>query len=93
MLFLWEIIKKSLLLRESPSATPPPNPDATPKALLGGDPLSKASTERWNQADLGYFNLYLNTAHGKNEIVLLGKNVYYKNVVFFIQRLQSLVTF
>ena len=93
MLSLREMIEKSLLLRESPSSTPPPDPDATPKALPAGDSLPKASTERWNQADLGYFDPHLDRAHGEGEIVSVGKDVYYRNVVLFVQRLQSLVTF
>ncbi len=93
ILSLRKMIEKSLLLRESPSATPPPDPDATPKTLLGSDPLPKALTERWNQADLGYFNPHLNRAHGEGEIVSIGKDVYYRNVVLFVQCLQSLVTF
>ena len=46
MISLWEMIEKSLLLRESSFATPPPDPDATPKALSGSDSLLKASTKR-----------------------------------------------
>ena len=46
MLSLWEMIEKSLLLRESLSVTPPSDPDATPKALPSVDSLPKASTER-----------------------------------------------
>ncbi len=45
MLSLREMIEKSLLLRESPSATPPPDPDASPKALPPADSLPK-TTER-----------------------------------------------
>ena len=93
MLFLWEMIEKSLLLRESSFATPPPDPDATPKSLPTGDSLPKASTERWNQADLGYFDPHLDRAHREGEILSVGKNVYYRNVVLFVERLQSLVTF
>ena len=93
MLSLWEMIEKSLLLRESPSATPPPNSDAILKALPSGDSLPKALTERWNQAGLGYFNPDLDRAHGEGEIVSVGKDVYYRNVVLFVQCLQSLVTF
>ena len=85
------MIEKSLLLRDSLSATPPPDPDAIPKAPPGGD--LKASTERWNQAGLGYFDSHLDKVHGEGGIVLVGKDVYYKNVVFFIKRLQNLVTF
>lgn len=83
----------SLLFRESPSATPPPDPDATPKVILGGDSLPKTTTERWNQADLCYFDPYLDKAHREREIVLVGKNMYYRNVVLFRQHLQSLITF
>lgn len=93
MFSLWEMIKKSLLLRESSSMTPPLDPDVTSKALPGGDSLPKASTERWNQANLGYFDPHLDRAHGEGEIVSIGKDIYYKNVVLFVQRLQSLVTF
>ena len=87
------MIEKSLLLRESPSTSPPPDPDATPKSLPAADCLPKASIERWNQADLGYFNSHLDRAYREGEIVSVGKNVCYTNVVLFIQRLQSLVTF
>ena len=93
MLSLREMIEKSLLLRESPSSTPPPDPNATQKSLPAGDSLQKASTERWNQADLGYFDPHLDRAHGEGEVVSVGKDVYYRNVVLFVQRLQSLVTF
>ena len=48
MLSLREMIEKSLLLRDSPSATPPPDPDTAPKAHPGADPLPKSTTERWN---------------------------------------------
>lgn len=87
MLSLREMIKKSLLLRNSPSATPLPDPDAASKAHSGADLLPKSTTKRWNQADLSYFDLHLKRAHRKGKIVLLGKNVYYKNVVLFMQRL------
>ena len=87
MLSLREMIKKSLLLRESPSATPPPDPDANPKTLPGSDPLPKTPIKRWNQANLGYFDSHLDRADGEGEIVLVGKDVYYRNVVLFVQRL------
>ena len=93
MLSLREMIEKSLFLRDSQSATPLPDPNATPKSLPSGDSLPKASTKRWNQADLGYFDPHLDRAHGEGEVVSIGKNVYYRNVVLFVQRLQSLVTF
>lgn len=42
---------------------------------------------------MGYFKSQLNRAYGEGEIILVGKNIYYRNVVLFVQRLQSLVTF
>ena len=84
MLSLQEMIEKSLLLKESPSAAPPPDRDATSKALPDGDSLPKASTERWNQADQGYFDPYLDKVHGEDEIVSVEKDIYYRNVVLFV---------
>lgn len=50
--------------------------------------------ERWTQADLGYFDPHLDEkAHGLGDIVSVGKDVYYQNVVLFIQRIQNRVTF
>ncbi len=86
------MIEKSLLLKDSTSSTPPPDPNASSKAFPPIDLQSKA-TDRWNQSDLDYFDPHLNKAHGEGEIVLVGKDVYYRNVVLFVQRLQNLVTF
>lgn len=81
------MIEKYLLLRESLSANSFSDLDATPKAFPDGNSLLKASIERWNQADLGYFNPHLNRAYGEGEMVSVGKDIYYKNVVLFIQRI------
>lgn len=87
MLSLWEIIEKSLLLKEFLFAASPPDLDASPKALSGDYSLLNASTERWNQAELGYFDHHLDREHGQGEIVSVRKNVYYRNVVLFVQHL------
>ena len=50
--------------------------------------------ERWNQTNLGYFDSHLDDkAYDAREVVLVGKDVYYHNVVLFIQCIQNLVTF
>ena len=78
---LLEMIKKFPLLRESL-----PDPNATPKAHPGANSLPKTTTERWNQADLSYFDPHLDTkVHDEGEVVSVGKNVYYGNVVLFVQ--------
>lgn len=93
MLALQEIIEKLLLFRDSSFSTSFSNPNIFSKALLLANFQSKA-TNRWNQSDLGYFNLYLDTkVYGKGKIVLVEKNIYYKNIVLFVQRIQNLVTF
>lgn len=92
MLALCEMIKKALLFRESGSSTPPSDPNTSSKLALPTD-LSMRSTKKWNKADLGYFDPDLDRAHGEGEIVLVRKDVYYRNVVLFVQRLQSFVTF
>lgn len=93
MLSFQEMIENSLLLKKSLSTTPASDLNAILKLLSSGDSLPKTSTERWNQADLGYFDPYLNRAHGEGEVVSVGKDVYYRNIVFFVQHLQSLITF
>lgn len=93
LLSLWEMIERSLLVRKSPSATLFPDLDATLKALPGNDSLSKTKSKRWNLSDLGYFGPHLDRVYGEGEIVLVEKDVYYRNVILFIQRLQSFITF
>ncbi len=87
------MIKKFLLIKEFPSAIPLSDHDATPKTHLGNDSLPKTAIKRWNQVDLGYFNPYFDRAHKEDKIVLVEKDVYYRNVMLFVQRLQNLVTF
>lgn len=86
------MIEKTLLLRESGSSTPSPDPKVSSKLSPPADLLSK-SIERWNQADLGYFDPHFDKTYGKGKEVFVSKNVYYRNVILFVQRLQSLVTF
>lgn len=93
ILSLRKLIKKSLLLKNSPSPTPLLNPDTASKALSSANTFPKALIEKWNQADLGYFNLHVDKAHGEGKLVSVGKDIYYKNVVLFVQCLQRLVTF
>lgn len=93
MLFLQEMIEKSLLLKEFPSTTSLPDSDISSKVYSTSNSLLKNTTERWNQANLGYFDPYLNRVHRKDEIVLMGKDIYYRNVMLFVQRFQSFITF
>ena len=44
-----------------------------------------------NSFNIGYFNLYLNKLYGNDEIIIIGKNVYYRNVILFIERIRNLL--
>lgn len=91
------MFQKSFPSRESsspPDAQALSNPAIIPATASSSDLASKGPKERWNQANLDYFDPHLDTkAHGVGEVVLVGKNVYYRNVVLFVQRIQNLVTF
>lgn len=93
MFSLKEIIEKLLHLRESFSVTSPPNPNATPKTFLGVNFLPKTTTKRWNQANLSYFDPHYDRVYKKDDIVLVKKDIYYKDFVLFVQHLVSLLTF
>ena len=81
------------------SSSPKPKLSQPPPSSLHSEPFVLSSEqptrlERWNQADLGYFDPHLDDkAHGAGEVVSVGKDVYYRNVVLFTQRIQNLVTF
>lgn len=83
ILALRKMIKKALFFRESGSFTPLSNPNTSSKLALLVDLYTK-STKRWNQANLGYFDPYLNKVYGESEIVSVRKDVYYKNIMLFI---------
>lgn len=106
---LCQILKKALLAKNSISplslllvhnnlltnALAPAANDVvgSSKSTLIIDLMSKTFEKRWSWAELSCFNPYLNKTYKKGKIVLVEKNVYYKNVVLFVQFLQSLVTF
>ena len=43
--------------------------------------------------ELGYFDPHLDLSHGEKEVVTVRKDVYYRNVVFFVQHVWDLVAF
>lgn len=82
------MIEKSILF----TSTHPLDPNASNMASPSANLPSK-TTKRWNQLVLGYFDPYVNTIYSKGKIVLIGKDVNYKNMVLFIQYFQSLISF
>lgn len=81
------------------SSSPKPKSLQPPSSLLHFEPFIFPSEQltrvkRWNQADLGYFDPHLNKkAYGPGEIISVGKDIYYRNVILFVQCIQNLVIF
>ena len=65
---------------------PPGPPGPTGPAGTGSGSLS------WQLADLGYFNPMLDKSYGKGEVVTVGKDVYYRSVILFIERIKDLAS-
>ena len=42
---------------------------------------------------MGYFDLYLDLSHGEEEAVTVWRNVYYRNMILFVQRVRDPVAF
>ena len=63
--------------------TGPTGPDGQPGT--GGN-----GNERWNAADLGFFDPHLDKSYGEGEIVTVGKDIYYRSVILFIERVRDL---
>ena len=53
---------------------------------------NNGNNERWNPADLGYFDPHLDKSYGEGEIVTVGKDIYYRSVILFIERVRDLAT-
>lgn len=72
------------------SFSPKPKLLQPPPSLLYSEPFvfsSKQPTQVkcWNQADLGHFKPHLKEkAYDSDEVVSVGKNVYYRNAILFI---------
>lgn len=73
---------------------PPPGPAGPPgpqgaQGIPGPASNGSASSDRWNPSDLRYFDPHLDKSYGEGEIVTVGKDIYYRNVILFIERLND----
>ena len=41
--------------------------------------------------DIGFFDLNLPASYGEGKIVLVGKKLYYRNIILFIKRIKDFV--
>lgn len=75
------------LMESRPAASPKPKLSQHQSPSLSPDLTSEYQPcmERWNQADLSYFDPHLDEkAHRPGKVVSMGKDVYYRNVVLFV---------
>ena len=49
------------------------------------------SSNRWNVIDLDYFNSHLDKSYDKGEIVIVDKDLYFRSVILFIERIKDIV--
>ena len=64
----------------------PTNPTPTPT------PTTPAPSTHWRADEIGLFDPHLDKSHGDGEIVTVGKDVYYRSVMLFIERIRDMAT-
>ena len=50
------------------------------------------SDNKWKAEELGFFDLYLTNSLGLGDVVIIGKELYYRLAILFIDRIADLVT-
>ena len=56
---------------------------------LGSAIAIELALDRQNPSNLDYFNLYLNKSYEESEIVIVGKDIYFRSIILFIKRLRD----
>lgn len=72
-----------------PGARGPPGPSgqaADPGISTGSD------NGKWNATEIGYFDPHLDKSYGDGEIVTVGKDVYYRSVLLFVERIKDVAS-
>ena len=62
---------------------PPPQPASLNNVV---------SDNKWKAEELGFFDPYLTSSLGLGDVVTVGKELYYRSVILFIDRIADLVT-
>ena len=50
------------------------------------------SDNKWKAEKLGFFDLYLMSSLGLGDVMIVGKELYYRLIILFIDRIADLVT-
>ena len=74
-----------------PGPPGPPGPQGDP-GQPGADGQSGGGADRWNAADLGFFDPHLDKSYGGGDIVTVGKDLYYRSVILFVERIKDIVS-
>ena len=75
---------QALPRQQGPPGPPgPAGPPGTSNGSTGGG---------WQAADLGYFDPMLDKSYGEGEVVTVGKDVYYRSVILFVERIKDLAS-
>lgn len=76
----------------APQGPPGPSGPAGPIGPAGPEGGSTGGSDRWNPADLGYFDPHLDKSYGEGEIVIVGKDLYFRNAILFVERVRDVAT-
>ena len=88
----WAALQRLMRPTQTP---PPPGPQGPPGPTgptgpPGADGYSSSGTPNWNAKDIGFFDPHLDKSYGDGDIVTQGSDVYYRNVMLFIERVKDL---
>ena len=50
------------------------------------------SDNKWKAEELGFFDLYLTSSLGLRDVIIIGKELYYRLIILFIDKIADLVT-
>ena len=90
--FITQTVNAAVQNSRAPAGAPgPPGPPGPPGADGGANGNGNGNS-RWNTADLGYFDPHLDKSYGEGEIVTVGKDVYYRSPILFVERIRDLAT-
>lgn len=65
----------------------PPGPSG-PSGPAGSS--SSNDPNKWNASEIGFFDPHLDKSYGEGEVVTVGRDLYYRSVILFIERIKDL---
>ena len=81
---------QGLMQRAPQGPRGPPGPPGEPGEQGVQGEATVTPSDRWNATDLGYFDPHLDKSYGEGEIVTVGKDLYFRSVILFIERIKDI---